>query len=75
MLGPIRTVFSAAQEAELVTHILSMEALFFGLTTQDVCYIAFHAVERNNMDHNFNKEVRSCHKKMFLNIMSVYILI
>ena len=33
MLGPIKSVFSAAQEAKLVTHILSMEALFFGLTT------------------------------------------
>ncbi|XP_063876097.1 uncharacterized protein LOC135109041 [Scylla paramamosain] len=57
MLGPIRTVFNAAQEAELVTHILSMEARFFKLTTRDVRYIAFHAARRNNVDHKFNKEV------------------
>ncbi|XP_066970273.1 uncharacterized protein [Macrobrachium rosenbergii] len=55
MLGPIRTVFSAAQEAELVTHILLMEDRFFGLTARDVRYIAFHAAERNNVDHKFNK--------------------
>lgn len=62
MLGPIISVCSAAQEAELVGHMLSMEAQFFGLSTQDVRYIAFHAAERNNVDHKFNNTVSSDYK-------------
>ena len=55
-LGRYRPVFTDEQEQVLKAHILAMEQRFFGMTTTDVRYLAYHMAERNNIDHNFNKE-------------------
>lgn len=57
ILGAKRSVFSPAQEKELVDHILKMEKTFFGLTTKDIRYVAFSLAEKNKINHPFNKEL------------------
>ena len=33
-----------------------MERRFFGMTTTEVRYLAYHMAECNNIDHNFNED-------------------
>lgn len=51
-------VFSVEQEAQLVGHILDMEARGFGLTVQDICKLAFQSAEHLQINHSFNIEKR-----------------
>ncbi|XP_033231538.1 jerky protein homolog-like [Belonocnema kinseyi] len=60
--GRNKTVFSEAQEAELVTHIVAMEERFFGLTLTDIRELAFQLAELNNLSHSFNKEKKKAGK-------------
>ena len=64
LFGSRIRVFSPAQKEELVNHILTMESKFFGLTTKDVRYLAFHMAEKNHIPHNFNKEERSRRRRL-----------
>ncbi|KAF2895084.1 hypothetical protein ILUMI_11089 [Ignelater luminosus] len=54
-LGRFKTVFTEAQETELVNHILFLEERLFGLTLHDLRRLAFELAERNNLSNNFNK--------------------
>ena len=48
-LGPRSTVFSAAQEEELVRHILDFEKQLHGLTLTDVRRLVFQFASVNNI--------------------------
>lgn len=55
-LGRFRTVFDDKFQDELVSHILQMQQMFYGLTSKDVCKLAFDLAEKEGLDHPFNKE-------------------
>ena len=57
-LGRYKTVFTEAQETELVDHIMFLEDRLFGITLCDVRKLAFELAERNKMPHTFNRETR-----------------
>lgn len=57
-LGSKVPVFNAAQEAELVQHLLQLENRFYGINMRDVKELAFELAERNNLPHPFNKDKR-----------------
>lgn len=78
-LGCFKTVFTARQEEELVSHILELEKRCYGIGTRDVRSLAFELAERNNINHPFNRDValagwdwfygfRSRHKNLSLRI-------
>ena len=58
-MGNRPTVFSAAQEVELVQHIQLMERAFFGLTTVDVRKLAYElAIRLGIVNHKWNPGTR-----------------
>lgn len=57
-LGSKIPVFNAAQEEELVQHLLKLESRFYGLNMRDIKELAFELAERNNLPHPFNKDKR-----------------
>ena len=61
-LGRYTTVFSPAQEEELVNHVLDMKQRFCGLTLADICELAFDLAEVNKVPHNFNKDKKRAGK-------------
>lgn len=55
-LGKFKCVFSVDQENELSQYLINMEQRLFGLTSQEVRYLAFQLANRNGQDHPFNKD-------------------
>ncbi|XP_049779237.1 uncharacterized protein LOC126176141 [Schistocerca cancellata] len=53
-LGPITSVFTSEQEAELKDYLTQMEGQYFGLTLKELCELASQLAERNNIKHPFN---------------------
>ena len=53
-------------EAELVRHILEMQARFFGLTGSDVRKLAYQLAVDNNLDHKFNNDKKAAGYKWLL---------
>lgn len=68
-LGRYKTVFSEAQEKELVKHILVLEERF-GLTLTDICKLAFQIAEKNNIPHTFNREKERAGKDWLYSFLS-----
>lgn len=56
ILGKYRKVFTELQEMELCEHIFDMEQRFYGITLNDLRYLAYSLAEKNNIPHPFNKE-------------------
>ncbi|KAF2900937.1 hypothetical protein ILUMI_05250 [Ignelater luminosus] len=63
-LGRFKTVFTEAQETELVNHILFLEERLFGLTLHDLQRLVFELAERNNVPNNFNKATQLAGKEI-----------
>lgn len=61
-LGRYKTVFSEAQEKELVDHLLHLEERLFGVTLSDLRTLAFELAEKNKIQHVFNMERRMAGK-------------
>lgn len=61
-LGRYKTIFSEAQEQELVDHILHLEERLFGITLSDLRTLAFELAEQNKIPHVFNMEKRMAGK-------------
>lgn len=49
-------VFSAAQEKEIVDHVLNLANLFFGVTSTELRSMVFKYAEQNKIKHNFNRD-------------------
>ena len=63
-------------EKELVEHLLSLESMMFGLTTNDVRNLAFQLAEKNNLPNSFNKAKRKAGKDWLQGFMHrVYALL
>ncbi|KAF2887573.1 hypothetical protein ILUMI_18600 [Ignelater luminosus] len=54
-VGRFKTVFTKAQETELVNHILFLEERLSGLTLHDLRRLAFKLAKQNSLPNNFNK--------------------
>lgn len=52
-LGRFTTVFTAAQELELVEYLFHMDNLFFGVTKTEFLKLVVQYAERNNSTHPF----------------------
>lgn len=53
-LGPKKTVFTPAEEEELVSYLKFMEGRLFGLSGSDFRKLAFQLAVRNNKEHCFD---------------------
>ncbi|XP_022166135.1 uncharacterized protein LOC111030774, partial [Myzus persicae] len=53
-LGPIPTVFTIAEEKELVSYLQLMEGRLFGFSTVDCRKLAYQLAVKNNKKHNFS---------------------
>lgn len=56
-------------EEELVSHILKLEELMFGLTINDIRKLAFDIAQRNQLAHVFNCEKELAGKKWYYRFM------
>ena len=70
--GNFQTTFSAEIEANLVEYLLQMEKAMFGLTTADICCLAYQMAEKNNIAHKFNKETKSADKDWLYNLKRIH---
>lgn len=61
--------FSQDIEKEIVSHILAMEEMMFGLTPVDIRKLAYDVAEKNGLKHYFNKEKGIAGKKWYYNFM------
>lgn len=52
-LGRYRPVFTNEQEALLAEHLLKMDRIFFGLTTESLQKLAYDFAEMNSISHSF----------------------
>ncbi|XP_046388449.1 uncharacterized protein LOC124157622 [Ischnura elegans] len=68
-LGRYDTVFTEAQEKEIVEYVLFMEARLFGLTITDLRRLAFDLAERNSINHTFNMVEKMAGKDWFYNFV------
>lgn len=60
------SALSPEVEEELVSHILKMEELMFGMTISDIRKLAYDILESNpNMKNPFNKEKKQAGKKWY----------
>ncbi|KAJ8970737.1 hypothetical protein NQ314_001050 [Rhamnusium bicolor] len=55
-LGRFTTVFTSKLENALAEHVLNMEKIFFGLSTNELRRLAFQYAELNGIPNDFNKE-------------------
>lgn len=55
-LGRYRPVLNAEFEAELVDYCIQMQNRLFGLTIRDLRSMAYQLAEKNNLQHDFDKE-------------------
>lgn len=69
-LGRYETVFNAEQEKQLVEHVLVLEERLFGITLTDIRMLAFELAERNNIEHNFNRDKRMAGKCWLYSFLS-----
>lgn len=56
--GGFQTVFTPEQENLLCKYIRAMDSKLFGLTSEDVRYLAYQVAVRENIKNNFNKELQ-----------------
>jgi len=56
--GRFRRVFSDTLENELCDYLLEMSSRGFGMTQQQVCSFAYELSEKNNIEHNFDKNLK-----------------
>ena len=54
--GPITTVLNKQQESELVSLILKLQVMMYGLTPTNIRKLAYDFVIRNNIPHPFSNE-------------------
>lgn len=66
-----KPVFSKQLEQELVSYLVEMEALFFGLTIKYVCIMAYQLAARNNIAHPFGADGRAG-KDWFYSFMGMH---
>lgn len=69
-LGRYKTVFSEAQEEDLVKYILFLKEGLYGLTLTDVRKLAFQVAEKNNIPHTFNREKERAGKDWLYSFLS-----
>lgn len=62
-LGRFKTTFDQQFEEELVQYVKDMEGRFFGITYLDLRKLAFQLAERNNLEHQFNRDKQLAGKK------------
>lgn len=53
-LGSIQTVFTTAEEKELVSYLQLMESRLLGFSTVDCRKLAYQLAIKNNKKHNFS---------------------
>ena len=63
------TTLPAELEADLVEHVLRLEACFFGITRRDVMNLAYQLVEKNKIYHRFNNTLQRAGKKWYYNFI------
>ena len=56
-------------EDELVQHCMNLEAMFFGLTMDELRSSAFDLAEKNRIQHSFSKEKQVAGKKWYYSFM------
>ncbi|KAJ4443294.1 hypothetical protein ANN_04962, partial [Periplaneta americana] len=56
-------------ENDLVTHLLQLEKMFYGLTRRSVMQLAYKIAEKNKLATRFNKETKSAGKEWFSGFM------
>ena len=54
--------FSPAMEEQLVNYVKKMEAMFYGLTTQEIKCLAYQLAEKNGIPHHFSQETKMAGK-------------
>ncbi|XP_021706502.1 uncharacterized protein LOC110678188 [Aedes aegypti] len=57
-IGSHKTVFSIAEESELMSHILNFEVRCYGITTREIRSLAYQLAERNGKAHNFSSKTQ-----------------
>ncbi|KAJ4436229.1 hypothetical protein ANN_18859 [Periplaneta americana] len=56
-------------ENDLVTYLLQLEKMFYGLTRRSVMQLAYEIAEKNKLATRFNKETKSAGKEWFSGFM------
>ena len=56
-------------EQELVSHVLKLEELMFGITPRELRVLAFEIADRNEIPNRFSKEKRIAGKKWYYSFM------
>ncbi|KAB0803072.1 hypothetical protein PPYR_02666 [Photinus pyralis] len=54
-----KSVFSVNAEKELVTEIIRLSKIFYGLTSQEIRQCAFNYAEKNNINHPFIRDKKA----------------
>lgn len=62
-------IFTKEQEYDMAEHIKSLAKLFYGLTPLQLRQAAYDYAERNNIQHNFNKELKLAGIDWFYNFI------
>lgn len=62
-MGRFKTVFTNAQENELISYLLEMETKLFGISFQDLQKLAYQLAERNGVSHNFSRNTQEAGKE------------
>lgn len=68
-LGPKFTIFSKEEEAEIVKYTLDLEKRLFGLTTNDLRFLAYQLAQQNQKVHKFNTDSERAGKDWLLGFM------
>lgn len=68
-LGRFMTTFTPEFEEQLTKYAKEMESRFFGITMMDLQRLAFQLAERNELNHQFNKNKRMAGKKWVKNFL------
>lgn len=54
-LGRFKSVFTPAQEKEIVEHCIALDSRFYGLTLKSLRFLAFQFAEQNGIPHSFSQ--------------------
>ena len=57
------------EEEELVSHLLTMESMFFGVTRKELMKLAYEVAEKNGTPHGFNRVSKTAGKTWYKKFM------
>jgi len=56
-------------ENQLKQRVVEMEGLFYGMSTTDLCHIAYDFAEANNINHVFSRQKRLARKDWMIDFI------